>query len=91
MSAGIPHVMQAMKVWRRAALALQAAGICIEDARTTRGGHVAVTVAQDGRRATIRVSSSPCDEESACTMAVQMAKRRLRDAAADPTNRKVKQ
>jgi hypothetical protein len=78
MSAGIPQAMQSMKVWRMVALALQRDGFQIEEARTTGGGRLAVTVAKDGRRATVPVASTPKNEDGACTMVVQMARRRIR-------------
>jgi hypothetical protein len=78
MSGGIPPAMQSSKLWRSAALALQRAGFHIEEARATNSGRLAVTVSKDGKSATVPVASTPKDKDGACTMVVQMAKRRIR-------------
>jgi len=74
---GIPLEMQVRRHYRDAAKALLAEGFTILSARCG-GPHLRVRVRRGDQEATITVSSSPAQSESAVKMIVQTARRQTR-------------
>lgn len=82
---GVPKAMRGQRVHRDVADALTEAGFTIADAWHG-GRHIRVRITRAGRAGTISVSSSPACRDHEPRLAVQAARRAIRDAGSIPAS-----